>query len=97
MLRRGPIAPNNFQSLFFFFATASSREKQLSSFSTDNKNKALSRVAPAVKSKDTSEQQEILHLQDLLLSSYWFLTACQSHPKNIYLQIAISIHYQQRL
>jgi len=50
----GSTVSDNFQSLFCPLATPNSRVKQLSQqHFTDSKNKALIRIAPAVKYKNT--------------------------------------------
>lgn len=51
---KGSALPDDFQSLSYPLTTPNSRVKQLSQrHFTDNKNKALGRIAPAVKHKNT--------------------------------------------
>lgn len=61
------------------------------------RTKHLAELLLLLSTRTPSEQQEIPHLWDLLPSFHWFVTGCQSYPRNGYKQISINTHFQQGL
>lgn len=89
---------DNFQSLSYPLAAPSSRVKQLRrGISQTIRTKPLAESLLLVSTRTPSEQQEILHLQQLLLSFYCFLRVCHSQPRSRQKQTSLNVHFHRGL